>query len=97
VLSNSDATIELSFCYGLISHDGGGGQRGRVTLHTSNTLRVGCSDVISDIGDLTRFASHGGMEGGAVQRAVNGNQKLLKGGVRNDGTWRAQWHLALYA
>jgi hypothetical protein len=61
--------------YGLTSHGGG---RGTLALCTSRTLTTRHIGVADDVRGLDRFISHGGVEGGAIQQAVNGKQKVLR-------------------
>jgi hypothetical protein len=84
------------FGYGLIGH-GRGGRRSSFALRAIGTRRASSSDVTDDVGGLANFARHGGAGGDEVRRAVNKSRKVLKAGMRIDGTWRAQWHSSLYA
>jgi hypothetical protein len=81
---------DLFSCHGLIDHAGGGGRRSSIATHASSTLRVGCRIVFSDIAGMVSFTRHGGVESGEAQSAMNESRKVLKAGVRNDRTWRAQ-------
>jgi hypothetical protein len=59
----------------LDNHAGGGRCKGSLDLCTSHTLSAERSNIIDDVGGLVGFASHGVVEGGAVQQVVNEKQK----------------------